>query len=50
METWVSLPITVKATNDVDGLTPGSTVYFRYRASTKDGTSDWSEPLAQIVS
>jgi hypothetical protein len=49
MKTWISLPITVKATTTVEGLPPGATVYFRYRATTKDGTTDWSDPISLIV-
>ncbi len=49
MKTWVSLPITVQASTAVRGLQPGSTVYFRYRVTTKDGTGDWSDPVSIIV-
>jgi hypothetical protein len=49
MKTWVSLPVTVQATTTVHGLSPGSTVYFRYRTVTKDGASDWSDPVSKIV-
>jgi hypothetical protein len=45
-ETWVSLPVTVQATTSVAGLTPASIAHFRYRTMTKDGTSDWSEPVS----
>jgi hypothetical protein len=47
--TWVSLPFTVQASTTVSGLQPGTTVPFRYRAVTKDGTGDWSEPVSIIV-
>jgi hypothetical protein len=47
--TWVSLPFTVQASTTVSGLTPGSTVHFRYRAVTKDGAGDWSQPVSIIV-
>jgi hypothetical protein len=49
MKTWIVLPTTVRASTTVRGLVPGSTVYFRYRTVTKDGTSDWSEPVSIIV-
>jgi hypothetical protein len=48
-KSWVSVPFTVQASTTVSGLQPGSTVYFRYRAVTKDGTGDWSEPVGVIV-
>jgi hypothetical protein len=47
--TWTSLEFTVKANLTVAGLTPGSRVHFRYRAVTKDGMGDWSQPVAIIV-
>lgn len=47
--TWVSLGFTVNATFTVRGLEPGSTAYFRYRAVTKDGTGNWSDPVSIIV-
>jgi hypothetical protein len=48
--TWTSLPTTVQAETVVRGLVPGSTAHFRYRTVTKDGTSDWSDPVSTIVS
>jgi hypothetical protein len=48
-ETWTMLPVTVQANTTVSGLTPGSTVLFRYRVSTKDGVGDWSETVRIIV-
>jgi hypothetical protein len=46
MKTWVTLEVTQKATVTVHGLTPGSTVYFRYRARTsKKGWGDLSDPI-----
>ena len=47
--TWIALPFTVQARTTVTGLKPGSKVGFRYRAVTKDGAGDWSEPVAMIV-
>jgi hypothetical protein len=46
---WVSLPFTVQASTAVSGLQPGSTVHFRYRPATKDGTGDWSQSVSIIV-
>jgi hypothetical protein len=36
----------VKATTTVTELVPGTMAYFRYRTVTKDGSSDWIEPIA----
>jgi hypothetical protein len=51
-KTWLSLPdpFTTRTTATVKGLTPGSTVHFRYRASVKGVTGDWSNVIAIIVS
>ena len=48
-KTWQLAPSTVQARTGMIGLTPGSTVLFRYRAVTKAGESDWSEPTTFIV-
>jgi hypothetical protein len=45
----VSLPFTTQASTTVSGLTPGSTVHFRYRPVTKDGAGDWSQPVSIMV-
>ena len=47
--TWIALPFTVQATTTVTGLKPGSRMSFRYRAVTKDGAGDWSQPVSMIV-
>ena len=48
-KTWQLAPSTVRARTGMIGLTPGSTVLFRYRAVTKTGETDWSEPTSFIV-
>jgi hypothetical protein len=48
-KTWVSAPFTVRASTTVSGLEPGLMVHFRYRAVTKDGTGDWSQPVSAII-
>jgi hypothetical protein len=48
-KTWTSLPSTLQAKTTVTGLQPGSTAMFRYRAVTKTGEGDWSQPVALIV-
>lgn len=44
-KTWIDLPPTLQAKMTVTGLTPGSSVEFRYRAVTKTGAADWSLPI-----
>ena len=46
---WVDEPSTVRANLDIDGLTPGIRYCFRYRTLTRDGKSDWSDPLTLLV-
>jgi hypothetical protein len=48
-KTWVEAAATLQAKTSVTGLTPGSTVQFRYRAVTKTGQGDWSAPVSLLV-
>jgi hypothetical protein len=48
-KTWVTAPPTLQAKTTVAGLTPGSTVQFKYRAVTRAGAGDWSQPVALMV-
>jgi hypothetical protein len=48
-KTWVSAPTTLQTKTTISGLTPGATVVFRYRAVTKTGEGDWSQPQSLIV-
>lgn len=48
-KTWQLAPSTVQSKTSMIGLTPGSTVLFRYRAVTRTGESDWSEPTSILV-
>ena len=48
-QTWVSLPETKKASTTVTGLTPATTYYFRFRALTRKGMSDWSQIVSLLV-
>jgi hypothetical protein len=48
-ETWTDLSPTTKASLVVRGLTPGTTVWFRYRRVTNDGPLDWSAPVGLLV-
>jgi hypothetical protein len=49
MRSWVSLPETKKASTTVTGLTPATTYYFRFRALTRKGMSDWSQIISLLV-
>ena len=48
-KTWVDLPVTTRASTEVQSLTVGATVSFRHRALTKAGWGDWSDPVASTV-
>jgi hypothetical protein len=48
-KTWIAMPGTLQAKTSVSGLTPLSTVQFRYRAVTKAGEGDWSQPVSLTV-
>jgi hypothetical protein len=48
-KTWRSVPATLQAKTVLRGLPSGSTCSFRYRAVTKTGETDWSEPVAVLV-
>ena len=49
MKGWVSLPETKKASTTIAGLTPALTYYFRFRALTRKGMSDWSQIVSLLV-
>lgn len=50
-KTWLGLPqpVTTSTTATVENLKRGSTVHFRYRATVKGVTGDWSDPVVMIV-
>jgi hypothetical protein len=48
-KTWVEVPSTVQAKTIVTGLSTGAAVQFRYRAVTKKGQGDWSQPVSLTV-
>jgi hypothetical protein len=48
-KTWVTAPVTIQASTTVPGLTPGSTVQFRYRPVTKAGEGNWSQTVSLVV-
>ena len=49
MKSWVSLPDTKQASTTVAGLTPALTYYFRFRALTRKGMTDWSQIIGLLV-
>ncbi len=48
-KTWVQAPSTLTARTTLTGLPSGTTVEFRYRALTKTGEGDWSQPTSLLV-
>jgi hypothetical protein len=48
-KTWVAATPSLQAKTVVSGLPSGNTVQFRYRAVTKTGTADWSQPVSLLV-
>ena len=47
--TWQLLPATLQAKTGLTGLKAGSSYSFRFRAVTKAGAGDWSQPLSILV-
>jgi hypothetical protein len=48
-KTWITAPPTLQAKTTIAGLLPGSTVQFKYRAVTKTGEGDWSQPVSLLL-
>ena len=48
-KTWVPTPTTLQSKTTITGLPAGTTVQFRYRAATKTGEGDWSQPTSLMV-
>jgi len=48
-KTWTAAPPTLQAKTTITGLASGTTYQLRYRAVTKTGASDWSQPLSLLV-
>jgi hypothetical protein len=46
---WQSVPDTAQGNTSISGLTAGQTYYFRYRALTRKGVTDWSQGLSHLV-
>jgi hypothetical protein len=43
--TWLAMAPTLQAKTSITGLTPGSSVQFKYRWVDKSGASSWSQPI-----
>jgi hypothetical protein len=48
-KTWLTAPSTLQAKTTITGLQPAATVQFRYRAVTRTGEGDWSQPVSLMV-
>jgi hypothetical protein len=48
-KTWIPLPSSLQAKTTITGLAQGSTVEVRYRAITKTGVADWSQPTSLFM-
>ncbi|MFO0758134.1 MAG: hypothetical protein U0359_16685 [Byssovorax sp.] len=46
---WTSLPETIAARTSVQGLTPATIHAFRFRALTRTGLMEWSQPVSLLV-
>lgn len=46
---WRRVPQTLQARTIISGLPSASTCWFRYRAITKTGETDWSDPRSLVV-
>jgi hypothetical protein len=46
---WLDAGRSVHARFTVTGLVPGTRYWFRYRVLTRDGLSDWSDPITLLV-
>lgn len=42
---WLTMPSTMQASTTLMGLTPGTSVMFKYRSVTSKGVSDWSAAI-----
>ena len=48
-KTWTPAPPTLQAKTSIGALPVGTNVQFRFRAVTKTGASDWSQPTSLLV-
>jgi hypothetical protein len=48
-KTWTPASPTLQAKTEIAGLPIGTVVQFRFRAITKTGAGDWSQPISVLV-
>jgi hypothetical protein len=48
-KTWNAVSPTLQAKTEIAGLAVATIVQFRYRAVTKEGVGDWSQPTSLLV-
>ncbi len=48
-KTWIEAPSTLQAKTTISALPVATVVLFRFRALTKTGRSDWSQPTSLLV-
>jgi hypothetical protein len=48
-QTWTSVPETIQAKTVIAGLTPATKYYFRFRALTRTGETDFSQVVSLLV-
>ena len=48
-KTWTAASPTLQAKTEIAGLPVGTVVQFRYRAITRKGAGDWSQPVSLLV-
>lgn len=46
---WTNIPLAMVSITTADGLTPGTTYWFRFQYLTKKGWSDWSKSTSLFV-
>jgi hypothetical protein len=48
-KTWTLAPSTLQARTTLTGIPAGTNAQFRYRAVTKTGEGDWSQPISLLL-
>jgi hypothetical protein len=48
-KTWVPMPSTIQASTTLMGMTPGTSMTFRYRVVNKTGEGNWGQTVAFTV-
>jgi hypothetical protein len=48
-KTWTNAPPSLQGKTTLSNLQTGALTYFRHRAISKSGPSDWSEPVSALV-